>query len=50
VLLAGKTFVVAGYGWCGRGLAMRARGMGANVVVTEVDPMVALEAVMDGLG
>jgi len=48
VLLAGKTFVVAGYGWCGRGLAMRARGMGANVVVTEVDPMVALEAVMDG--
>ena len=48
VLLAGKTFVVAGYGWCGRGLAMRAKGMGANVVVTEVDPMVALEAVMDG--
>ncbi|MDH5508065.1 MAG: adenosylhomocysteinase [Anaerolineae bacterium] len=48
VLLAGKTFVVAGYGWCGRGLADRARGMGANVVVTEVDPMVALEAVMDG--
>lgn len=48
VLLAGKTFVVAGYGWCGRGLAMRARGMGANVIVTEVDPMVALEAVMDG--
>lgn len=48
VLLAGKTFVVGGYGWCGRGLAMRARGMGANVVVTEVDPMVALEAVMDG--
>jgi len=48
VLLAGKTFVVAGYGWCGRGLAMRARGMGANVVVTEVDPLVALEAVMDG--
>ena len=48
VLLAGKTFVVAGYGWCGRGLAMRARGMGANVVVTEVDPLPALEAVMDG--
>jgi adenosylhomocysteinase len=48
ILLAGKTFVVAGYGWCGRGLAMRARGMGANVVVTEVDPVVALEAVMDG--
>ncbi len=48
ILLAGKTFVVAGYGWCGRGLAMRARGMGANVIVTEVDPMVALEAVMDG--
>jgi adenosylhomocysteinase len=48
VLLAGKNFVVAGYGWCGRGLADRARGMGANVIVTEVDPMVALEAVMDG--
>ncbi len=48
VLLAGKTFVVAGYGWCGRGLAMRARGLGANVVVTEVDPLPALEAVMDG--
>lgn len=48
ILLAGKTFVVAGYGWCGRGLAMRARGMGANVVVTEVDPLAALEAVMDG--
>jgi len=48
ILIAGKTFVVAGYGWCGRGLAMRARGMGANVVVTEIDPMVALEAVMDG--
>ncbi len=48
VLLAGKNFVVAGYGWCGRGLAMRARGMGANVIVTEIDPMVALEAVMDG--
>ncbi len=49
VLLAGKTFVIAGYGWCGRGLAMRARGMGANVVVTEVDPLPALEAVMDGI-
>ncbi|KKW09649.1 MAG: Adenosylhomocysteinase [Microgenomates group bacterium GW2011_GWC1_49_7] len=48
VLLAGKTFVVAGYGWCGRGLASRARGMGAHVVVTEVDPIKALEAVMDG--
>jgi len=48
VLLAGKTFVVAGYGWCGRGLAMRARGMGANVIITEVDPLPALEAVMDG--
>jgi len=48
MLLAGKVFVVAGYGWCGRGLAMRARGMGANVIVTEVDPLVALEAVMDG--
>jgi adenosylhomocysteinase len=48
VLLAGKNFVVAGYGWCGRGLANRARGMGANVIVTEVDPVVALEAVMDG--
>jgi adenosylhomocysteinase len=48
VLLAGKNFVVAGYGWCGRGLAMRARGMGANVIVTEVEPLPALEAVMDG--
>ena len=48
VLLAGKTFVVAGYGWCGRGLAMRAKGLGAHVVVTEVDPLRALEAVMDG--
>ena len=48
VLLAGKVFVVCGYGWCGRGLAMRARGMGAHVVVTEVDPVRALEAVMDG--
>jgi len=48
ILLAGATFVVAGYGWCGRGIAMRARGMGANVVVTEVDPVRAIEAVMDG--
>lgn len=48
ILLAGKTFVVAGYGWCGRGLAMRARGMGANVIVTEIEPLPALEAVMDG--
>jgi adenosylhomocysteinase len=48
VLLAGKTFVIAGYGWCGRGLATKARGMGANVIVTEIDPVVALEAVMDG--
>ena len=48
VLLAGKVFVVAGYGWCGRGLASRARGMGARVVVTEIDPMKGLEAVMDG--
>jgi adenosylhomocysteinase len=48
VLLAGSTFVVAGYGWCGKGLAMRAAGMGAHVIVTEVDPLKALEAVMDG--
>lgn len=48
MLLAGKTVVVAGYGWCGRGTATRARGAGANVVVTEVDPVVALEAAMDG--
>ncbi len=47
-LLAGSCFVVAGYGWCGRGLAMRARGMGARVLITEVDPLSALEAVMDG--
>jgi len=47
-LIAGSTFVVCGYGWCGRGVAMRARGMGAKVVVTEVDPLKALEAVMDG--
>jgi len=48
VLLAGKTFVVGGYGWCARGIATRARGMGSNVVVTEVNPLRALEAVMDG--
>jgi len=48
ILLAGKVFVVAGYGWCGRGLAMRVRGMGANVIVTEVTPLSALEAIMDG--
>jgi adenosylhomocysteinase len=48
ILLAGRNFVVAGYGWCGRGLASRARGMGANVIVTEVSPLPALEAVMDG--
>ena len=48
LLLAGAKFVVAGYGWCGRGLAMRARGMGSDVIVTEVDPTRALEAVMDG--
>ena len=48
VLLAGKNFVVSGYGWCGRGLASRARGMGALVIITEVDPMKALEAIMDG--
>jgi adenosylhomocysteinase len=48
VLMAGKNFVVGGYGWCGKGIAMRARGMGANVIVTEIDPLRALEAVMDG--
>jgi adenosylhomocysteinase len=48
VLFAGKTVIVAGYGWCSKGLAMRAKGLGANVVVTEVDPLKALEAVMDG--
>jgi adenosylhomocysteinase len=47
-LIAGSNFVVAGYGWCGRGVATRARGMGARVIVTEVDPLRALEAVMDG--
>jgi len=48
VLFAGKNFVVCGYGWCGRGLARRAKGMGASVIVTEIDPVRALEAVMDG--
>ncbi|MDQ4121843.1 MAG: adenosylhomocysteinase [Acidobacteriota bacterium] len=48
ILLAGKTVVVLGYGWCGKGVAMRARGLGANVFVTEVDPIKAVEAVMDG--
>ena len=48
ILLSGKVFTVAGYGWCGRGIAMRAKGLGANVIVTEVDPFKALEAVMDG--
>lgn len=48
ILLAGRTIVVAGYGWCSRGIATRARGMGANVIVTEIDPLRALEAVMDG--
>src|SRR6187549_1083073 len=49
ILLAGKTLVVVGYGWCGKGVAMRARGMGANVIVTEIDPIKAIEAVMDGM-
>lgn len=49
ILLAGKTLVVVGYGWCGKGVAMRARGLGANVVVTEIDPIKAIEAVMDGM-
>lgn len=48
ILICGKNFVVCGYGWCGKGLAMRAKGMGANVIVTEVDPVRAIEAVMDG--
>ncbi|MGE5559386.1 MAG: adenosylhomocysteinase [Bacillota bacterium] len=47
-LIAGANFVIGGYGWCGKGLAMRAKGMGANVIVTEIDPLKALEAVMDG--
>jgi len=49
ILLAGKTFVVCGYGWCSRGIAMRAQGLGANVIVTEVQPIRALEALMNGL-
>ena len=49
-LLAGSIFVICGYGWCGRGVASRAKGMGANVVIVEVDPLKALEAVMDGFG
>ncbi len=48
ILIAGKSLVVAGYGWCGKGLAMRGKGMGANVIVTEIDPIKALEAAMDG--
>ena len=48
ILLAGRNLVIAGYGWCGRGLASRAEGMGAHVIVTEIDPVRALEAVMDG--
>ncbi len=48
ILLAGKAVVVAGYGWCGKGTAMRARGLGANVIVTEIDPVKAIEAAMDG--
>ncbi|HEV3468430.1 MAG TPA: adenosylhomocysteinase [Pyrinomonadaceae bacterium] len=48
ILLAGRTIVVVGFGWCGKGVAMRARGMGANVVVTEINPIKAVEAVMDG--
>jgi len=48
ILLAGKNVVIAGYGWCGRGFAMRCRGMGANVIITEIDPIKALEAAMDG--
>jgi len=48
VLISGKIFVVCGYGWCGKGVSMRAKGMGANVIITEVDPVHALEAVMDG--
>ncbi|HMH45907.1 MAG TPA: adenosylhomocysteinase, partial [Pyrinomonadaceae bacterium] len=48
ILLAGRNLVVVGYGWCGKGVSMRARGMGANVIITEVDPIKAVEAVMDG--
>jgi len=50
LIVAGKTAVVAGYGWCGKGVAMRAKGLGASVIVTEVDPVKAMEAVMDGFG
>ncbi|MBX5328022.1 MAG: adenosylhomocysteinase [Candidatus Bathyarchaeota archaeon] len=49
ILLAGKNFVICGYGWCSRGIAMRAQGMGANVIITEINPLRALEAAMDGL-
>ena len=48
LIIAGKVVVVAGYGWCGKGVSMRAKGMGARVIVTEVDPVRAIEAVMDG--
>lgn len=48
LIIAGKTVVVAGYGWCGRGVAMKAKGLGANIIVTEIDPIKAIEAVMDG--
>ncbi|MGB6166938.1 MAG: adenosylhomocysteinase [Geitlerinemataceae cyanobacterium] len=48
ILLAGKTVIVVGYGWCGKGVALRARGMGANVIVTEIDPVKGIEAIMDG--
>jgi len=48
LIVAGKTVVVAGYGWCGKGVAMRAKGLGAKVIVTEIDPIKAMEAVMDG--
>jgi adenosylhomocysteinase len=48
ILLAGKTIVVAGYGWCGKGTALRARGLGGNIIVTEIDPIKAIEAIMDG--
>ncbi len=50
LIVAGKTVVVAGYGWCGKGVAMRAKGLGAQVIVTEIDPIKAIEAVMDGFG
>ena len=48
LIIAGKTVVVSGYGWCGKGVSMRAKGMGANVIVTEIDPVKGIEAVMDG--